>query len=271
MRRVAASQPRTNRVHIDMTPSVWLVIKAYLLQETNDKVVVVYHGNGICVLTVKHGVFVTRYKRIQLAMIETETEEHHKFDRMIAFTREHIAMLQQVFGFTFGIGARVRHPKAKSEQYKSARKRAKTNLSTVAINTPSDYIPVCHNLQAPVEKPIADFTAKVSTAPVTHDIRINTLPVLPSEAILKKGKVILRYDSRGLEGVVLMYEWASRRPTVRVGYHTPIFSETSEDLFEVYKSIVAEFSFDMEENPESYPEKANHFFYIDYIAMKAQW
>jgi hypothetical protein len=72
MCRVAASQPRTNRVHIDMMPAVGLAIKAYLLQYTNDKVVVLYHNNDICVPTVKHGVFVTPNKRIQLATIERE-------------------------------------------------------------------------------------------------------------------------------------------------------------------------------------------------------
>jgi hypothetical protein len=51
--------------------------------------------------------------------------------------------------------------------------------------------------------------------------------------------------------------------TVRVGYNTPIFSETSEDLFEVFKSIVDEFSSDEEENLESYLEKGKHFLYRD--------
>jgi hypothetical protein len=39
------------------------------------------------------------------------------------------------------------------------------------------------------------------------------------------------------------------------------FSETSEDLFEVLKSIVDKFSSDEEENLESYPEKLKHLFY----------
>jgi hypothetical protein len=146
MCRVASSQPRTNRVHIDMMPTVWLAIKAHILQETNDKIVVLYHDNYICVPTAKHGIFVTPDKRIQLAMIERDTEEHHKFDRMIAYTRENLAILQKVLGSTFGIGARVRNPKAKSEEEKSARKCAKTNLATVAIGqhaaTPPPYFSV---------------------------------------------------------------------------------------------------------------------------------
>jgi cytochrome c peroxidase len=39
------------------------------------------------------------------------------------------------------------------------------------------------------------------------------------------------------------------------------FFETSEDLFEVFKSIFDEFSSDKEENLESYPEKGKHLFY----------
>jgi hypothetical protein len=49
MCRVAPSQPRTNRDHIDMMHAVWLAIKDYILQETNDKVVILYHDNDICV------------------------------------------------------------------------------------------------------------------------------------------------------------------------------------------------------------------------------
>jgi hypothetical protein len=70
--RVAASQPRTNLVHIDMMPAVWLAIKAHLLQETNDKIVILYHDNDVCVPTVNHGVFVTPDKRIQISTIERD-------------------------------------------------------------------------------------------------------------------------------------------------------------------------------------------------------
>jgi hypothetical protein len=55
-----------------MMTAVWLAIKAHLLQETNDKVVVLYLDNAVFVPTVKHGVFVTPDKRIQLAKIERE-------------------------------------------------------------------------------------------------------------------------------------------------------------------------------------------------------
>jgi hypothetical protein len=86
------------------------------LQETEYKIIVLYYDNDISVPTVRHGVFVIPDKRIQLAMIERDIEEHHTSDLIIAYTRDHIIILQQVFGVFFGIGAHVRHPKAESQQ-----------------------------------------------------------------------------------------------------------------------------------------------------------
>jgi hypothetical protein len=94
----------------------WLVIKDYLVQETKDKKVPVYHDKDTKVQPIKRGVFVTPDKRIQLAELERETDEHHKFDRIIVYTCEHISIMQCVFGVFFGRGARVCHPKPKSEQ-----------------------------------------------------------------------------------------------------------------------------------------------------------
>jgi hypothetical protein len=51
---------------------------------------------------------------------------------------------------------------------------------------PPNPIPVYHHLQALVEKTSTDVQYNVSTAPVVHYIRINTLMVLPTEAKLKK-------------------------------------------------------------------------------------
>jgi hypothetical protein len=56
-----------------------------------------YHDNDVVVPTVKRGFFVTPDKRIQLATVERQTEPHHKVERMIAYTREHIVVLQSVF------------------------------------------------------------------------------------------------------------------------------------------------------------------------------
>jgi hypothetical protein len=43
MCRVAASHPRTNRVHVDMLPSFWLSIKSFLLEETKNNKLEMYH------------------------------------------------------------------------------------------------------------------------------------------------------------------------------------------------------------------------------------
>jgi hypothetical protein len=134
--RVAASQPRTNRVHVDMLPSVWLSIKYFLLEETKKNKLEMYHDNDFVVPTVKRGFFVTPDKRIQLTTVEVQTEYHHKVERMIAYTREHIVVLQSVFGF-FLIGARVCYPKSKSEQERVARKKAKT-ITTILTSGLSD-------------------------------------------------------------------------------------------------------------------------------------
>jgi hypothetical protein len=90
---MAASQPRTNRVYIDMPPTIWFTIKAYLLKETKEKIMKVYHDNNHTMHTFKRGVLVTPDKRIELATIERQTETHHKFDLMIAYIHEHIVIL----------------------------------------------------------------------------------------------------------------------------------------------------------------------------------
>jgi hypothetical protein len=50
---------------------------------------------------------------------------------------------------------------------------------------------------------------KIVTAPVTLDVRINTLTQLPEEAKVNDKDVIAKYVHRGLEGVTLLYEWES--------------------------------------------------------------
>jgi hypothetical protein len=82
---VAASQTRTNRVHIDT-----LAIKNYLLEETKGKKRKIHQDNDLTVQTIKRGVFVTPGKMIKLATIERQAETHHKFDRMIAYSPEQL-------------------------------------------------------------------------------------------------------------------------------------------------------------------------------------
>jgi hypothetical protein len=97
MCRVAASQRRTNHAHVDMLPSVWRSTTSFLLEETKKNKFELYHENDVLVPNVKRGFFVTPDKRIQLATVEHQTKPHHKFERMIAYTPEHITVLQSVF------------------------------------------------------------------------------------------------------------------------------------------------------------------------------
>jgi hypothetical protein len=69
MRKVAASQPHKNRVHIGMLPSVWLMIKRYLLEETKEKRLEIYYDNAVILPNVKRGVCVTPDKRIHSYLI----------------------------------------------------------------------------------------------------------------------------------------------------------------------------------------------------------
>jgi hypothetical protein len=61
----------------------------------------------------------------------------------------------------------------------------------------------------PLHVPSPTMVTKVATAPVTLDIRINTLIQLPEESKIMDKYVIAKYISRGIDGVSLMYEWAS--------------------------------------------------------------
>jgi hypothetical protein len=62
MCRVAAIQPRSNRVHVDMLPSAWMPIKSFLLEETKNNKLEMYHANDVVVPTVKRGICVTLIK-----------------------------------------------------------------------------------------------------------------------------------------------------------------------------------------------------------------
>jgi hypothetical protein len=174
MCRVAASQPHTNRVHVDILPSVWTSIKYFLLEETKKNKLEMYHDNDVVVPTVKRGVFVTPDKRIQLATVERQTEPYHKAERMIAYTREHIIVLESVFGIFFGIGAHIRELKSKSEQERVARKKVNTiTTSLTAVVSDGDGLARPRTLLTTI--PVLSPVTRIVTAPVTIDVRINTL------------------------------------------------------------------------------------------------
>jgi hypothetical protein len=82
---------------------------------------------------------------------------------------------------------------------------------------------------------------KIMTAPVTREIRINSITQLPEESKVNDKDVVATYLHRGLEGVALLYEWESHQITLHVGYKTLMLSETDDDLFAVFKTIVDEF------------------------------
>jgi hypothetical protein len=77
-----------------------------------------YHDNDVVVPSVKRGVFMTPDKIIQLATVERQTEAHHKVERMIAYTREHIKVLKSVFGIFFRIGARASGTRSQNRRRK---------------------------------------------------------------------------------------------------------------------------------------------------------
>jgi hypothetical protein len=108
--------------------------------------------------------------------------------------------------------------------------------------------------------PTTTTATKVSTAPVMRDFRINTLTQLPAEATINEEDIIGKCTRRGLEGVILMFDWASHILMVRTSYKTPIFSSANDNLFDVFKAIIDDFSSsDEEERRDSYPEKGNCF------------
>jgi hypothetical protein len=258
--RVAASEPRTNRVHVNMLPSVWLSIKSFLLEETKKNKLEMYHDNDVVVTTANRGVFVTPDKRIQLATVERQTEPHHKVERMIAYTREHILVLQSVFGFFFGIGPLFRYPKSKSEQERVARKKAKTITTSLTAGL-SDGEGLARPRTPLTTIPVPSPVTKIVTAPVTLDVRINTLTQIPEEEKVNDKDVVAKYVNRGLEGVTLLYDWASHGLTLRVGYKTPILSETDDNLFAVFKTIVDELFPEGDGVKENYPETGKHIFF----------
>jgi hypothetical protein len=211
----------------------------HFIEKTKNK----KHTNDIVVPTVKKGVFVMSGKGIQLTTVDHNTDAHHKFEHIIAYTCEHITVLQRVFGIFFGIGDHVCYLNTKSEQDRVARKKAKT-ITTIPTAGVSDK--QASPMLSPVPQPMPVLSptmeTKVVTAPVTHGIMINTLTQLPEEAKVNDNDVIARYVSRCLESIMLLYDWASHRLTLRVGYKTPMLYETDEHMFAFFKEIVDEFS-----------------------------
>jgi hypothetical protein len=257
MCRVAVSQSHTNYVHVDMLPSVWMSIKSVLLEETKKNKLEMYHNNDIVVPTVKRRVFVTPDKRIQLATVEPP-------DRAVPQGRAHDCLHSRTHHSVtirfFGIGAHVRYPKSKSEQEIVARKKAKTITTSLTAGV-SDGDGLARPRTLVKTIPVLSPVTNIGTAPVTLDVRINTLTQLLEEEKVDDKDGIAKYVHRDQDGVTLLYEWAARRLTLRVGYNSPILSETDDNLFAFLKKNVDELCPEAEGVNKNYPEKGKHFFF----------
>jgi hypothetical protein len=164
------------------------------------------------------------------------------------------------FWYFFGICARVRYTKSKSEQERVARKKAKTTTTSLTAGVSDEQgLARPRTLHTPV--PILSPVTKIVTAPVTLDIRINALTQIPEESKGNDKDVVAKYVHRSLECVPLLYDWASHRLTLLVGYNTPMLSKNDENLVAVFKKIVDEFSPEEYRPNETYPETGKYFFY----------
>jgi hypothetical protein len=211
-----------------MIPSAWMMIMGHLKVKTKDMCLSIYHDHDSKIRTVKRGVFVMPDRHIQFATIERETEEHHKLDRIIVYTHEHVIILQGTFWHFLWNWSSCAVPKTKSDQERQNKKR-------ILVITPTDSIAraaAVHRIDVPIPtsttSTVTTPLSKVVTSAVMRDIRINTLTQLPSEATIKSESVIDKFFSRGLAGVTLLYEWASHRLAVCAGYTTPMFSDVDD-------------------------------------------
>jgi hypothetical protein len=107
--------------------------------------------------------------------------------------------------------------------------------------------------------PVLSPMMQIVTAPFTRDIMINTLTQPPEEAKVNNKELVAKYVHRGLECVTLLYDWASHRPNLCVGYKTPMLSQTDDNIFAVFKTIVDEFSPEEDKLNETYPEANSSF------------
>jgi hypothetical protein len=159
-----------------------------------------------------------------------------------------------------GIGARVQYRKSKSEQERFARKKAKTITTSLAAGV-SDGDGLVRPRTLLTTVPVLSPVTKIVTAPLTLDVRINTLIQLPEEAKVDDKDFVSKYVHRGLEGTTILYEWASHRLTLRVGCKTPILSETDDNLFVVFKTSVDELCPEADGVNVNCPETGKHFFF----------
>jgi hypothetical protein len=122
------------------------------------------------------------------------------------------------------------------EQKRVSRKKANTTTTSLTARV-SDGQASTMPRTVPTPIPVLSPTTKEVTAPVNRDTTINTLMQLPEEEKLMEKDIVAKYVHRGLGGVTLLYDLASQRLTLRVGYITQMLSETDDNLFAVFKKI----------------------------------
>jgi hypothetical protein len=168
-------------------------------------------------------------------------------------------VLQSILGIFLGIGARVRYPNSKSEQERVAQKKAKTITTSLTAGL-SDGEGLARPRTPLTTIPVLLPVTKIVTAPVALDGRINTLAQLPEEEKVNDKDVVAKHVHPDLEGVTLLYDWASHLLALRVGYKTPILSETDDNIFAFFKTVVDELCPEGDGVNKNYPDTGQHIF-----------
>jgi hypothetical protein len=206
MCRVEASQPRTNWVHVDMLPYDLINKEEQTCNIPLQRCCGTYcQERGPC----------DPWKMNPIGDSGSPDQSPPRgwaHDRLYSRSHHSVSIC---FRYFFGIGARVCYPKSKSEQERVARKKAKTITTSLTAGVPDEQGPVMP-ITVPTPIPVLSPNTKIVTAPVTRDIMINTPSQLPEEATVNDKDVAAKYVHRGLEGITLLYYWASHRLTLRV-------------------------------------------------------
>jgi hypothetical protein len=71
---VAASQPQTKCVYVDMLPCVWLAINALMVLNMSVMKTIIYFDNNVSVSTITRGIIVTNDQQIQLVTVDRDAD-----------------------------------------------------------------------------------------------------------------------------------------------------------------------------------------------------
>jgi hypothetical protein len=99
------------------------------------------------------------------------------------------------------------------------------------------------------------------TVPATQDTRVSLVVLVYCQARATPNDQLRPNAATTVDYRVDLYEWASHQLTLRVGYKTAIFSETDDNLFADFKTIVDELCPEGDGVNENYPDTGKHFFF----------